>query len=419
LIPEPTVKSGWEKAQWACKGYVYFSQRLFFGILFLEAVGVQIETDEQFMREALALARKGRGRTSPNPVVGAVIVKDGMIVGRGWHQKAGTAHAEVHAIAAAGKNAENSNLYVTLEPCCHHGRTGPCTEAILKAGISRVVVAMVDPNPLVAGCGIKFLQERGVPVDTGLLAADAASLNAPFIKWITCSMPFVTLKNGISLDGKIATHTGNSRWITGDASRLEVHRLRDVSDAIITGIGTVLADDPELTTRLPEGGRSPVRVVVDRMARTPLDAKLVNDGTAHTIIAVSPDAPADRITNLEARGVEILKVPEVDGRLELAVLLRELGGRGLTSVMVEAGGTLNSSFLFGNYADKVVFFVAPKIIGGAGAPGPYGGLGIDLLSDAVELEDIAVRNLGEDLMIEGYVKRREARDVYRTCGGIG
>ena len=378
-----------------------------------------IETDEQYMHEALTLASQGRGRTSPNPVVGAVIVKDKTIIGRGWHQKAGTAHAEIHAITDAGLSTKNATLYVTLEPCCHQGRTGPCTEAIIAAGISRVVVAMVDPNPLVAGCGIEVLRKQGITVDTGVLAAEAANLNAPFIKWITCSMPFVTMKNGISLDGKIATRTGNSRWITGEASRLEVHRMRDASDAIITGIGTVLADDPELTTRLPSGGKSPVRVVVDRLARTPLSAKLVTDGKAHTIIAVSSEAPQKRVDKLEESGVEILILPELEGRLDLGELLRNLGQRCLTSVMVEAGGTLNSSFLFNNLVDKVVLFVAPKIIGGSGAPGPYGGIGIDLLSDAVELEDLALQTLGSDLMIEGYVKRRESRDVYRTCGGIG
>lgn len=375
--------------------------------------------DEQYMKEALALARLGRGRTSPNPVVGALIVKDGIIIGRGWHQKAGTAHAEIHALADAGIAANNATLYVTLEPCCHHGRTGPCTEAIVAARIGRVVVAMVDPNPLVAGCGIEILRKQGLRVDTGILAAEAANLNAPFIKWITCQMPFVTMKNGISLDGKIATHTGNSRWITGEASRLEVHRMRNTSDAIITGIGTVLADDPELTTRLPEGGKSPVRVVVDSLARTPLTAKLVNDGKAPTLIAVSPQAPEERVAALSRKGIEILSVPETSTGLDLGILLRTLGQRCLTSIMVEAGGTLNSSFLFGNFVDRVVMFVAPKIIGGTGAPGPYGGLGSDSLSDAVTLEDIFVKPLGDDLMIAGYVKRRESRDVYRTCGGIG
>ncbi len=375
--------------------------------------------DEQYMREALALARLGRGRTSPNPVVGAIIVKNGRVVGRGWHQKAGTAHAEIHALAEAGTAAKNATLYVTLEPCCHHGRTGPCTEAIMAAGINRVVVAMTDPNPLVAGCGIGFLRENGIVVETDILSADAALLNAAFIKWISCNMPFVTLKNGISLDGKIATRTGNSRWITGEEARLEVHRMRDAADVIITGIGTVLADDPELTTRLPEGGKSPVRLVVDRLARTPLTAKLVNDNKAPTIIAVSGSAPMDRVAALAVKGVEVLTVPEVAGRLDLEAILRTLGRRGMTQVMVEAGGTLNSSFLFGNYVDRVVMFVAPKIIGGTGAPGPYGGAGSDLLTDAVELEEIIVSQKGPDLMIEGFVKRRESRDVYRTCRGIG
>ena len=381
---------------------------------------MQQETDEKYMRQSLELARRGRGRTSPNTVVGAVIVKDDKVIGRGWHQKAGTAHAEIHAIADAGDETRNATIYVTLEPCCHFGRTGPCTEAIIAAGIQRVVVAMTDPNPLVAGCGIETLRQRGIHVDTGVLATEAASLNAPFIKWITCKLPFVTLKNGISLDGKIATRTGDSRWITGETSRLEVHRLRDAADAIITGVGTVLADDPELTTRLPEGGKSPVRVVVDSLARTPLSAKLVNDGKASTIIAISNKAPEERVAALKTKNIEILSLPEEsDGRLNLGALLRILGERCLTHVMVEAGGTLNSSFLFGNYVDKVVMFVAPKIIGGAGAPGPYGGTGCDRLAEAVELEDVIVQHTGDDLMIEGWVKRREARDVYRTCGGIG
>ena len=377
------------------------------------------KTDEQYMRQALDLARNGRGRTSPNPVVGAVIVKDEVIVGRGWHQKAGTAHAEIHALAEAGSAAKNATIYVTLEPCCHQGRTGPCTEAILAAGIERVVVAMVDPNPLVAGCGISQLRERGLTVDTGVLSDEAAQLNAPFIKWISCSMPFVTMKSGISLDGKIATQTGESRWITGAESRLEVHRMRNMSDAIITGIGTVLADDPELTTRLPEGGKSPVRVVLDRMARTPVGAKILNIQAAPTIIAVSAASPQERRDALAAAGAEVLIVPETEGKLDLAFLLRSLGQRCLTNVMVEAGGSLNSSFLFGNYVDKVVLFIAPKIIGGSGAPGPYGGTGCGALSEAVELEDMIVRHLGEDLMVEGFVKRRESRDVYRTCRGIG
>lgn len=379
----------------------------------------QRQIDEQYMRQAVQLARQGRGRTSPNPVVGAVIVKEDRIVGRGWHQKAGAAHAEIHALTEAGSAAKNATIYVTLEPCCHHGRTGPCTEAILAAGIRRVVVAMTDPNPLVAGCGIGVLRERGLMVDTGVLADESAQLNAAFIKWISCKLPFVTLKNGISLDGKIATQSGDSRWITGPESRLEVHRMRDVSDAIITGVGTVLADDPELTTRLPEGGRSPVRVVLDRLARTPLEAKILNVQAAPTMIFVSEAAPLNRREALAETGAEVVIAPEKAGRIDLSFVLSELGRRCLTNVMVEAGGTLNSAFLFGNYVDKVVMFIAPKIIGGSGAPGPYGGSGCELLSGAVELEALVVRQLGGDLMVEGFVKRRESRDVYRTCRGIG
>ena len=388
----------------------------------LEGLVVQQEQrriDEQYMQQALDLARQGRGRTSPNPVVGAVIVKDGQVVGRGWHQKAGTAHAEIHALAEAGSAAEKATIYVTLEPCCHQGRTGPCTEAILAAGIRRVVVAMTDPNPLVAGCGIGVLRERGLIVDTGVLADEAAQLNAPFIKWISCQLPFVTLKNGISLDGKIATQSGESRWITGPESRMEVHRLRDVSDAIITGVGTVLADDPELTTRLPEGGRSPVRVVLDRLARTPTAAKILDVQTAPTILFVSEAAPISRRDAIASTGAEVVVAPELEGRIDLSFVLNTLGQRCLTTVMVEAGGTLNSAFLFGNYVDKIVMFIAPKIIGGSGAPGPYGGAGCGPLSEAVELEDLVVRQLGADLMVEGFVKRRENRDVYRTCRGIG
>lgn len=378
------------------------------------------DQDRQYMREALELARQGAGRTSPNPMVGAIVVNAGRVVGRGWHQKAGTPHAEIHALDAAGAAAKNATVYVTLEPCCHYGRTGPCTEALIKAGVKRVVVAMTDPNPLVAGCGIAQLREQGITVETGILSNEAATINAPFIKWISCQLPFVTLKTGMSLDGKIATRTGHSRWITGDESRLEVHRMRNAADVILTGIGTVLADNPELTTRLPEGGKSPIRVVLDRLARTPLTSKLVTDGKAPTIIAVSPDAPAERTHALSERGVEIITVPNgTDGRIDIGTLLRLLGGRGLTNVLVEAGGTLNSALLFNHYTDRIVMFIAPKIIGGAGAPGPYGGAGSDLLSDAVELEDIKIRTLGEDLMIDGYVRRREARDVYRTCRGIG
>lgn len=373
-----------------------------------------------YMREALELARQGAGRTTPNPMVGAVIVNNNQVVGRGWHQQAGTPHAEIHALNEAGTAARDATIYVTLEPCCHFGRTGPCTEALIQAGIRRVVVAMTDPNPLVAGCGVKRLRECGIAVETGVLSAEAANLNAAFIKWITCQLPFVTLKNGMSLDGKIATRTGHSRWITGEESRMEVHRMRDAADVLLTGIGTVLADDPELTTRLPSGGKSPVRAVLDATARTPLTAKIVTDGKAPTIIAVAENAPLERREALARLGAEIVVLPKgTDDRLNIGRFLRLLGQRSWSHVLVEAGGTLNSSLLFNQLVDRVVMFIAPKIIGGTGAPGPYGGLGCDLLNEAIELEDIKIRSLGEDFMLDGFVRRREARDVYRACGGIG
>lgn len=375
--------------------------------------------DERYMRRALELARLARGRTSPNPMVGAVVVKNGEIVGEGWHQKAGTPHAEIHALRAAAENARDAELFVTLEPCCHSGRTGPCTEAVVAAGIRRVIVAMTDPNPKVAGQGITCLREHGIEVSTGVLAPEAADLNAAFIKWISCGLPFVVLKSGMSLDGKIATATGESKWITGPESRLAVHRLRDSVDVIMTGIGTVLADDPELTTRLPEGGRSPVRVILDRMARLPLEAKILADGVSPVIIVVSTDAPADRVASLERNGAEVLRMQTDVSGVDLHTTLRALGERCYSSVLVEAGGTLNGALLKQNLVDRMVLFMAPRIIGGSSAPGPFGGEGIKLLSDAVELEDIEISRTGQDIMVSGYVKRREARDVYRTCRGIG
>lgn len=375
--------------------------------------------DLKFMSLALDLARKGRGRTSPNPVVGAVIVNDGQIVGQGWHQKAGLAHAEIHALEQASTRSKNATIYVTLEPCCHHGRTGPCTDAIIQAGIKRVVLGMKDPNPLVAGCGIEILRDHGIDVDTGILADEAARLNAPFIKWISCKLPFVTLKSAISLDGKIATRTGHSQWITSEQSRLQVHRMRDAADAVVTGIGTVLADNPALTTRLPEGGKSPCRVVLDRLCRIPLDAKLVSDQAAPTLIFVSEIAPASKIKSLQQQGIELVICPETEGQLDLDFVFHQLGERCLTHVLVEAGGTLNSALLYGNYVDRVVLFMAPLLIGGQNAPGAFAGLGCDVLSGAVALEEIIIEKMGPDLMVDGFVKRRESRDVYRACRGIG
>ena len=375
--------------------------------------------DDIFMRRALELAKLARGRTSPNPMVGAVIVRDGEIVGEGWHQKAGTPHAEIHALRQAGERARGAEIYVTLEPCCHTGKTGPCTEALVAAGIKKVFVAMNDPNPKVAGRGISFLRENGIEVITGVLTIPAVELNAAFIKWISCGLPFVTLKSGISLDGKIATASGESKWITSPESRQQVHQLRDCVDVILTGIGTVLADDPELTTRLPKGGCSPVRVVLDRLARIPSSAKLLNDNASPVIICTSLSAEPQRLAAIQRKGIEVVQMETCNSGIDLHSVLRFLGQRGFSSVLVEAGSTLNATFLQENLIDRMVLFLAPRIIGGSLAPGAFGGAGSSSLLDTPELEDIEIRRVGPDIMIEGLMKRREGRDVYRTCRGIG
>jgi diaminohydroxyphosphoribosylaminopyrimidine deaminase/5-amino-6-(5-phosphoribosylamino)uracil reductase len=376
--------------------------------------------DELYMKQALMLAAQGLGCTSPNPVVGAVIVADGSIVGQGWHQAAGTPHAEVHALAQAGRLARNATLYVTLEPCCHHGRTGPCTDAIIAAGVKRVVVAMTDPNPLVRGKGIQKLRQHGLEVLEGVCAAEAAQLNEVFIKWIATGLPFGVLKTAITLDGKIATYTGHSKWITSERSREYVHGLRNMYDAILVGIGTVLADDPSLTTRLPGGGKNPIRVIVDSKGRIPLEAKLLCDCEAPVIIAVGPEASAEKLAALQAKGAEVLTLPLVAGRgVSLRHLFVELGQRNITSILVEGGAEVNASVLAENVVDKVHWFIAPKIIGGKTAPGPVGGLGLSDMAQATVLEDMQVKNIGKDILLTAYMQRREGRDVYRTCGRIG
>lgn len=376
--------------------------------------------DAAYMRQALALACRAAGRTSPNPMVGALVVKDGEVVGEGCHLCAGTPHAEVHALADAGEAARGATVYVTLEPCCHHGRTGPCADALIAAGVKKVVAAMTDPNPKVAGQGLARLRAAGVEVVEGVLAAEAARQNEAFLKWISTGLPFGIMKTAMTMDGKIATRTGQSKWITGPAARERVHRLRDYCDAILVGVGTVLADDPALTARLPEsGGHNPLRVVVDSAARTPLTAQMVTDGQAPTVIAVTDRAPAERVAALRAAGAEVLALPAGPTGVDLAALWRALGARKLTSVLVEGGAAVNAAALTANIIDKVYAFVAPKIIGGATAPGPVGGEGAAALAAAVSLEDMACEAVGEDILITAYIATREGRDVYRACGRIG
>lgn len=358
------------------------------------------------MQQALQIAAYAAGRTSPNPLVGAVIVKDGRVVGQGWHRKAGTEHAEIHALRQAGELAAGATIYVTLEPCSHYGRTGPCSKALIDAGIKRVVIAMLDPNPLVAGKGVAMIKAAGIEVETGLLQAQAERLNEVFLKWIMTKMPFVVMKTAMTLDGKIATAAGNSKWISNEVSRRRVHELRDVYDGILVGIGTVLADDPSLTTRLvSQSGKNPLRIVVDSRARTPLTAKVVTDGQAKTLIAVTVAAEAAKVEALRQAGVEVLVVN--DGQqVDLRQLFCLLGERGVCSIFVEGGALINYSLLKAGLIDKVYSFIAPKMVGGSSAPGPVGGDGVETLDQAFLLDNVETELLAGDILVSGYINRR-------------
>ncbi len=362
-------------------------------------------TDRKFMEHALALAEKARGRTSPNPLVGAVIVRKGEIVGEGYHQKAGEAHAEIHALNQAKELAEGATMYVTLEPCCHWGRTPACTEALIHAKLSNIFVAMTDPNPRVAGNGIGQLEEAGIRVQVGLCEREAKQLNEIFIKYITTQHPFVILKSAISLDGKIATASDESQWITSEASRMKGHEIRAQVDVILVGVGTVLQDNPSLTTRLPgRKDEDPIRIVVDSHGRTPLGAKIFNsESNAGTLIAVTENTPSEKIEALESAGADVLIVEAKSGRVCLSTLMQELGHRGITSVLIEGGGEINAAALQAGIVDKLMFFVAPKLIGGKDAPGPIGGVGIARLAEAFELRNVKITQIGVDFLIEGYL----------------
>jgi diaminohydroxyphosphoribosylaminopyrimidine deaminase/5-amino-6-(5-phosphoribosylamino)uracil reductase len=371
-------------------------------------VDTQQTIDEQFMQEALALAAQARGRTSPNPMVGSVVVKDGRVVGRGYHAKAGAPHGEVVALEDAGTQAKGATLYSTLEPCCHlNKRTPPCTKAIIAAGIRRVVAAMRDPNPLVSGNGLEELRQAGIEVKLPVLETEAAALNEVFITYITTKRPFVLLKVAASLDGKIATVTGESRWITNERSRLLVHQLRDQVDGVMVGINTVLRDDPLLTTRLPGGGgRDPIRIIVDTRLRMPCEARVLTASTtACTLIATTPEAPREKRLQLEAAGAQVLIIEGEGPGVPLRPLMEQLGSMQVTSILLEGGGELHSSALRAGIVDKVWYFLAPKLIGGRAAPPAIGGEGFARLEEAVTLERMQVRQLGDDLLIEGYVRR--------------
>ena len=383
--------------------------------------------DGGFLRLALRLARRGYGATSPNPMVGAVLVKRGAVIGRGWHRRAGQPHAEIEALRDAerrGHSVKGGTLYVTLEPCCTHGRTPPCTDVIIAAGIKRVVIGATDPNPKHAGKGFKILERAGIEVVHGVMAAECAALNEAFNHWIIHRTPFVTIKAAMTLDGKIATAGGASKWITGERSRAFAMRLRQGSDAILVGINTVLADDPSLTLRGRQsevrsqrsggGGQKPLRrLILDSMARTPLTAKVVSDEhAALTTVVVSRAAPKRRVAAL-ARRVNVLVAPALRARsrltahasrLDLRWLLRQLGSENVASLLVEGGGEVNASFLFGGFARRIVFFYAPKILGGREARKAVAGEGARGWDEILDLTDVKWRSVGPDLLLTARLK---------------
>ncbi|RAV18579.1 bifunctional diaminohydroxyphosphoribosylaminopyrimidine deaminase/5-amino-6-(5-phosphoribosylamino)uracil reductase RibD [Paenibacillus contaminans] len=353
-----------------------------------------------YMRLALQMAEAARGQTGVNPVVGCVVVKQGRIVGIGTHLKRGTEHAEVHAIRMAGGEAEGSTVYVTLEPCSYYGRTPPCADLLIQSKVAKVVVACLDPNPQVAGKGIEKLRSRGIEVETGVLQEEAAALNEPFNKYIVSGLPFVTLKTACTLDGKIASRTGDSKWITNEKSRAFVHVLRHRHQAIMVGSGTVLADDPSLTTRLEVEALQPIRIVVDSMLRSPENAKIF-DGQSRTIVLTTDEAPRDKAERLTGKGVEVVATgqgPHVDLRMAMKLL----GEREIGSILLEGGGRLNGAMLENRLVDVCRLFFAPKIIGGREAPGSFAFEGFERMSDALKLERIRVESFGDDVCITGY-----------------
>lgn len=360
---------------------------------------------EGFMQRALDLARQAEGRTRPNPPVGAVIVREGAIVGEGFHPRAGEPHAEIFALEAAGPLARGADLYVTLEPCSHTGRTGPCAEAVVAAGIARVFIGSGDPNPLVSGRGINRLRQAGIPVETGILAAECRRLIAPFAKHVTTGLPLVILKSALTLDGCSATASGDSCWISGPESREMVHRLRDRVDAIMVGIGTVLHDDPRLTCRLPDGGgRDPLRVIVDSRLQIPEAAAVISPALVQgTVVAITAAAPQEKLQRLQKRGVSFLLCDSRDGRVDMSDLLQKLGANGLQSVLVEGGAALNQSLLGAGLVDRVMVFIAPKLLGGDDGKGMFSGPGARALADAVTVREVRVSFYGTDILIEGEV----------------
>lgn len=374
--------------------------------------------EEKYMRRAIELAKKGSGHVNPNPLVGAVIVRDGKIIGEGYHECYGQLHAERNAIANAkkrGNSLEGSTIYVTLEPCCHYGKTPPCTEAIIEEKIARVVVGSDDPNPLVSGKGFQMLREKGIEVIPHFLKEECDAMNHVFFHYIRTGTPYVAMKYAMTMDGKIACYTGDSKWVTGEESRAHVQTLRNHYKGIMAGIGTVLADDPMLNCRI-EGGRDPIRIIADSHLRIPIDSQLVRTaGQQPLIVACLPDADEEKAAQLQEKGVEVLRIPGVTTAditeeqkevISLPVLMKELGARKIDGILLEGGGQLNESALQAGIVDRIYCYIAPKIFGGAQAKTPVEGQGLTRAADAWQFNRIGMQEFGQDILLE-YEKAQE------------
>lgn len=359
------------------------------------------------MQRAFNLAKKGIGRVNPNPLVGAVIVRDDKIIGEGYHEFYGGPHAEINAFRSATESVAGATMYVTLEPCSHYGKTPPCADAIVKSKIAKVVIGMLDPNPLVAGKGVKILEENGIVVEYGYLCDELSQMNRVFLKFIQNKVPYVVLKTAMTLDGKIASKIGDSRWVSNEKSRARVHQLRNELVGIMVGVDTVIADDPILSTRLEkEEGRNPVRIVLDSRARIPLESKILNStDQAKTIVAVTEKADLLKVKQIEELGNTVFRLKSRNGRVDLIDLMVKLGESGIDGVLLEGGATLNFSALESGIVDEVISFIAPKFIGGSNAKTPVGGEGFEKMKDAIELENIEIEQLGNDLMLTGKIKK--------------
>lgn len=377
------------------------------------------------MRRAIELAKKGGGYVHPNPLVGCVVVKDDEIIAEGYHEKYGEFHAERNALTRCQSETKDASLYVTLEPCCHYGKTPPCTEIIIEKGIKKVFVGILDPNPLVAGKGVKILRDAGIEVEVGLCENEIREMNKVFLKYITTKRPYVIMKTAMTLDGKIAAHTGDSKWVTNEESRKMVHELRSELAGVIVGIGTVLADEPMLNVRLEGEHHQPVRIVVDSNLRIPVDSQLVKTANEYrTIVACrhfdrseaerseveksslnvnKQKGFLDSLQSLEMTGIELLECQSNNNHVDINDLMTKLGAMGIDSLLLEGGGTLNAAFLEAGCVDEVWAFIAPKIIGGEGAKTPVSGKGIDKMSEAINLQDIDIQNINGDILIKGKI----------------